>query len=148
MRSRVLLGVLAALSAGAILGLGGFTLIYGKGYSYLLDDPKACINCHIMRDNFNTWTVSTHRNVTCNECHVPKAFPARYLSKASNGWFHSYAFTFEDVQVIRIKPHNERVLAANCASCHAPMVVNLKTHGMPALGKPCFECHKGVGHGF
>ena len=147
MRSWGLVGLAVALAAALVVGLGAYTFIYGKGYSYLLDDPKACVNCHIMRDNFDTWTVATHRTVTCNQCHVPEAFPSKYASKARSGWFHSYAFTFKDVQTIRITPYNRRVLQGNCESCHERMLLSVQPHGTPPV-KFCFECHRGVGHGF
>jgi cytochrome c nitrite reductase small subunit len=127
-------------------GLGAFTFIYGKGYSYLLDDPRACVNCHVMRDNFDTWSVATHRTVTCNQCHVPHSLPAKYASKIRNGWVHSYAFTFEDVQTIRIAAHNQRVLHANCQRCHERILLAVQPHGAQPV-KFCFECHRGVGHG-
>lgn len=147
MRLRRLIPSLLAVVAGLVLGLGGFTFIYGKGYSYLLDDPRACVNCHVMRDNFDAWSVATHRTVTCNQCHVPEGFPAKYISKAVNGWRHSYAFTFRDVQLVRIRPVNQRVLEANCLSCHRPMVAEVQPPRMQPV-KFCFDCHKGVGHGF
>ncbi|MDR7522645.1 MAG: cytochrome c nitrite reductase small subunit [Armatimonadota bacterium] len=147
MRPWSLLGLALTALAGLVVGLGAYTFVYGKGYSYLLDDPAACANCHIMRDNYDAWTVATHRTVTCNECHVPGAAPARYLSKARNGFFHSYAFTFEDVQVIRIRTGNQRVLQANCQGCHEGVVMHVQPPGAEPV-KFCFDCHRGVGHGF
>jgi hypothetical protein len=44
--SRVVAGVLV----GSVLGLGTSAFLYAKGYSYLLNDPAACANCH-------AWTV-------------------------------------------------------------------------------------------
>ena len=42
-----------AVLAGLAIGLGGYTFVYAKGYSYLLNDPDACANCHIMRDQLD-----------------------------------------------------------------------------------------------
>lgn len=147
MRSWSLVGLGLALLGGLVAGLGAYTFVYGKGYSYLLDDPGACVNCHIMRDNFDAWTVATHRVVTCNQCHVPKGVAAEYLSEARNGMLHSYAFTFKDVQVIRIRQANQRVLQVNCEACHARMIADIQPHGAQQV-KLCFDCHRGVGHGF
>ncbi|MDQ7858530.1 MAG: cytochrome c nitrite reductase small subunit [Armatimonadota bacterium] len=147
MRRRGSLGLVAALVAGAVAGLGAYTFVYGRGYSYLLDDPAACVNCHVMRDNFDAWAAAPHRTVTCNECHVPKAVVPKYASKLRNGWFHSYAFTFEDVQVIRIKPANQQIVQANCESCHARMIIHVQPPGA-ARARWCFDCHRGVAHGF
>ena len=144
MATRGLLGLGLAAITGIVVGLGGFTFLYGRGYSYLLDDPRACVNCHIMRDQFDTWTVSTHRTVTCNQCHVPGAFPAKYLSKAANGFLHSYAFTFRDVQGIRIRSSNQHTLESNCQECHARLVAEIRPHGVRGT-KFCFECHRAAG---
>jgi cytochrome c nitrite reductase small subunit len=62
---------LTAILLGAFVGLGIYTAYYSKAYSYLLDDPKACMNCHVMKDAYDGWRVSSHRSVTCNECHTP-----------------------------------------------------------------------------
>ena len=35
-----------AVLAGVAAGVGGFTFVYARGYSYLTNDPKACVNCH------------------------------------------------------------------------------------------------------
>lgn len=146
MRSLGYLGLAVVLAVGGVLGLGAYTFIYGKGYSYLIDDPKVCLNCHVMRDNFDTWTVATHRTVSCNQCHVPHSFLGKYVSELRNGWNHSYAFTFKDVQTIRITRYNQRALQGNCEGCHERMIVNIQPHGAERV-KFCFECHRGVGHG-
>jgi cytochrome c nitrite reductase small subunit len=39
---------LLAAPLGVALGLGGYTLVYAEGLSYLSDDPEACANCHII----------------------------------------------------------------------------------------------------
>ena len=73
---------------GAFAGGGGFTFYYAKGYSYLSNDPVACVNCHIMREQFDSWMGSSHRNVAvCNDCHIPHTFPPKYLVKADNGFW-------------------------------------------------------------
>ncbi len=147
MRLRTSLGLTLALTVGLVLGLGAFTFIYGKGFSYFVDDPAACVNCHVMRDNYDSWAAASHRGVSCNGCHVPSGTAAKYLSKARNGWLHSYAFTFRDVQVLRIRQPNQRVVDANCRSCHARLVSDVFPAGVRA-GRYCFDCHKGAGHGF
>lgn len=50
-----LLILFLSLIFGSITGVGTFTFVYGKGWSYLTDDPKACMNCHIMTDQYNGW---------------------------------------------------------------------------------------------
>lgn len=129
------------------MGAGFFTFFYAKGFSYLSNDPKACVNCHVMNDQYNAWQKSSHHKAaTCNDCHVPHGFPAKYIGKARNGWNHSRAFTMQDFpEPIRITENNLNVLQHNCISCHQTMVSDIAGHGKSAE-KRCTECHRSVGH--
>ena len=135
-----------AITLGLVVGLGAFTFVYGKGYAYLIDDPRSCTNCHVMRDNFDLWAVASHRTVTCNECHTPHGV-RKYAAELRNGVMHSAVFTFRDVATIRIKRYNQEILQANCEDCHRLMVGVIQPAGAPR-GSYCFTCHPGVGHGF
>ena len=143
---------------GIALGLGLYTVRYAEALSYLSDDPSACVNCHIMREQYEGWLKGPHAAVaTCNDCHVPHDFFGKYLSKGLNGYHHSRAFTFQDFpEPIRIKPGNSEVLEANCIRCHAIAVGEITAHG--TLGVPsdpvqqtdlfgCVRCHQSSGHG-
>ncbi|MCE9612727.1 MAG: cytochrome c nitrite reductase small subunit [Lentisphaerae bacterium] len=140
---------LAAL-LGVCGGLGGYTFWYAQGASYLSNDPRACVNCHIMRDQFDGWQKSSHHAAaTCNDCHVPHQFFRKYLAKGSNGYHHSKAFTFQSYpDTIRIKPHNAAVLQENCLRCHGELVSDIVGHGRGgAAALSCARCHADVGHG-
>jgi cytochrome c nitrite reductase small subunit len=140
------LSIVLALALGVPIGLGAFTFGYARGYSYLLDDPKACVNCHVMRDNYNAWSVSSHRSVTCNGCHTPHDLVGKYYVKAEHGVAHSWAFTFTDPQVIRIKQGSLEVVERNCIECHQATVATTFA-GMSGHGEGrCNVCHRGVGH--
>jgi cytochrome c nitrite reductase small subunit len=79
---------------GCLLGIGGYTFVYAKGYSYLTNDPEACANCHVMREQFDGWTRSSHHGVAvCNDCHTPPGAVPKYVTKARNGFWHSFYFT-------------------------------------------------------
>ena len=142
------LQVLPSIAIGLAIGLGGYTFVYAKGASYLTNDPAACANCHIMGDHYDAWNKSSHRSVaTCNDCHTPKNVVGKYASKASNGFWHSFAFTtgnFPDP--LRIKPHNLAIAENSCRKCHAPLVdsIDKSPHGQGSLS--CTHCHSGVGH--
>ena len=85
-----------AILVGALVGVGSATFDYASGLSYLSNDPEACVNCHIMNDQFDSWRKGPHHAAaTCNDCHVPPHFPEKYLAKARNGWHHSVGFTFQ-----------------------------------------------------
>src|SRR5262249_17526428 len=75
-------------AVGIVLGTGSYTVRYAEGLSYLSNDPKACVNCHVMRDAHDGWQKAGHHSVaTCNDCHVPHDFIAKYLVKAENGFW-------------------------------------------------------------
>lgn len=125
-----------------LIGVGGYTLYYSKGYSYIYDDPKACMNCHVMEDMYLAWETSSHRDVTCNECHVPHGFIRQYTAKAADGLYHSAVFTFAEPQVIRLREGREQRISENCIRCHESMVAFINRGD----GLQCTDCHVGVGH--
>jgi cytochrome c nitrite reductase small subunit len=143
------LTLLLAVTAGALVGIGIFTFGYGEGHAYLSDDPDACTNCHIMQRQYDSWLQSSHRaRATCNDCHLPDGFVARWTAKADNGFFHSWAFTFQDFhEPIQIKQRNVRILQRNCVSCHQAMVTHLLAETVTGEAISCFTCHHSVGHG-
>ncbi len=135
---------------GVFLGLSAFTFRYAEGLSYFSEDPRACVNCHIMRPQYDSWQKSSHHNVAgCVECHLPKNFPDKYISKAENGYHHSKGFTLQDFhEPILMTSKNRKILQQNCLRCHGDLVHDLA----PAPKNPdqalsCVHCHKGVGHG-
>jgi cytochrome c nitrite reductase small subunit len=131
---------------GILSGLSLFTFNYAQGASYLSDDPNACVNCHVMREQFDGWNRGSHQAAAvCNDCHTPHSFPEKWLVKGINGWNHSWAFTTGNFpNTIRIRPFNARVAEANCIACHETMASNV--HG-PGETLACIACHGNVGHG-
>ena len=66
--------LLLAVLVGVPVGVGAFTFVYAKGFSYLSTDPRACVNCHVMNEQYDAWLKSGHRHAaTCVECHLPHA---------------------------------------------------------------------------
>ena len=145
--SRRLLPALTGVAVGALAGLAAFTFVYTRGYSYLLDDPAACANCHVMNAQFEGWLKGSHREVaTCNDCHTPHGFVAKYATKALNGWNHSLAFTTGRFpEPIRATSRNRRIAQEACAKCHGPEIESM---GIAAHGEAlaCVRCHGSVGH--
>lgn len=139
-----------AVSLGLFAGVGAYTFYYGQGHSYLSNDPKACVNCHIMREQYDGWQKGPHHAVaTCNDCHTPTGFFAKYLAKAENGFWHSKGFTLQDFhEPILIKPRNSAILQAKCVSCHQDLVGPLHPRaGDRQQMLDCVKCHREVGHG-
>ena len=148
--TRLLLGVALAGVVGLFAGLGSHTFLYAQGLSYFSNDPRACMNCHVMREHFDGWQKSPHHAVaTCNDCHTPHSFIPKYLSKAENGFWHSKGFTLQDFhEPIMIRQKNIAVLQENCVACHQQIVDGINTHpGDPQKMLDCLHCHREVGHG-
>jgi cytochrome c nitrite reductase small subunit len=147
--------------AGALAGLGSFTFAYAEGLAYLSDNPKACVNCHIMNDEYDAWRKGPHHaEATCHDCHVPRAFVPKYVAEARNGYNHSMGFTFQPAspdrpgawnmfhEPIRIKDKNSQILQDNCLRCHGDLVAEVvrgSTWADNAIR--CVHCHASVGHG-
>lgn len=142
--------IILAVLVGATLGVGLFTFGYAEGLSYFSTDPKACVNCHIMRDEYDSWTKASHHAVAkCIDCHLPHDVIPKYIAKAENGWNHSKGFTLQDFhEPIMIKPRNSYILQENCLACHQDMVHQMvagSTTDQNAV--TCVHCHMSVGHG-
>jgi len=133
---------------GVAAGLGLLTVRVSEMPSYLSDDARTCINCHVMVPQYATWQRSSHRSVaTCNDCHVPHDSTLRkYAFKAKDGLRHAAIFTLRaEPQVIRAHPASRQVIDENCQRCHGSFVDNVP--GLRAGGRRCSDCHRGTPHG-
>ena len=138
------------------LGIFIYSIYVSNAVSYLSDDPKTCVNCHVMRSEFATWQHSSHREVaTCNDCHVPhNNVLNKYYFKAKDGLRHATMFTLRmEPQVIKMHEAGKAVVQKNCQNCHQKIneevgLLNItledKHHGK---GKLCWDCHREVPHG-
>ena len=142
--------LLAAAFVGVLIGIGAYTFVYAKGYSYLTNDPQACANCHVMQDHFDAWTRASHRSVAvCNDCHTPPGLAPKYWTKAQNGFWHSFYFTtgrYPDP--LRITPRNHQVTEQACRKCHSELTLAIDpSHADTGRGGlTCTSCHNDVGH--
>lgn len=130
------------IGLGVSLGLGLVLARMSRMTSYLSDDAKTCINCHVMNDAYMSWKHSSHRNVaTCSDCHVPhNNIFAQYAFKACDGFRHSYVFTMRnEPQVLKLSEGAIPVVQNNCIRCHKEMVemTSLTTSGE----RLCWDCH-------
>lgn len=133
---------------GVGIGVGSYTFIYAKGGSYLTNDPAACANCHIMNEHYTAWIKSSHRSVAvCNDCHTPDGFLGKYMTKASNGFWHSFAFTTGRFhEPLQIKEHNREIAEQACRKCHQDIVIAIEGPHREIGELSCLPCHQSVGH--
>jgi cytochrome c nitrite reductase small subunit len=147
-RSRLLLLFACLLAIPA--GIGAFTFVYAKGFSYLSANPRACVNCHVMTEQYDAWLKSGHRHVaTCVECHLPHRGLAKWVAKADHGFRHSTAFTLQNFkEPIEITSRDGRLVQANCVRCHGDFVhAVFRSPGPASQEIDCLHCHARAGHG-
>ena len=150
MNSRLAQGLVLGIALGLVVGIGAYTFVYARGYSYMTDNADACVNCHIMQDQYNGWLKSSHRSVAvCNDCHTPPGLVGKYATKAENGFWHSYYFTtgwFEDN--IQITPRGRAVTEKACRKCHQEVVEAIEGPHSELIDSQtsCIRCHSSVGH--
>lgn len=142
--------VVLAVLLGLLLGVGGYTLLYAEGLSYMSDDPKVCVNCHIMQPQYDSWQKASHHAVAvCVDCHLPHGFFGKYFAKGENGYHHSVAFTLQNFhEPIMIKEKSSRILEGNCLHCHGSLVHEQIVRASNESDEVrCVHCHRSVGHG-
>jgi len=130
--------------------IGAFTFVYAKGFSYLSADPRACVNCHVMNEQYNAWLKSGHRHAaTCVECHLPAAGLSKWAAKADHGFRHSAAFTLQNFkEPIEITRRDRGLVQANCVRCHRDFVhAAFMSPGPAGQELDCLHCHARAGHG-
>jgi len=139
-----------------LIGLFAFLFHTSKASSYLSDNPKTCVNCHIMSPQYSTWQHSSHRErAHCNDCHVPhNNIFNKYLFKAKDGMRHASMFTLRmEPQVIFIKDAGKEVVQKNCIRCHKNLITDDKLLARTdiidhaRMDRKCWDCHREVPHG-
>ena len=156
MKTDKLMKYIAIGSVIVVIGLFAYVGNASNMVSYLSEDPRVCINCHVMNPQYATWQHSSHRETaTCVDCHLPReSFVDKMVAKSRDGFNHSVAMT------LRTYPHNIRIsdnaaqrIQANCISCHrglvSQMVAMTKVHGEgeAQVDRHCWDCHRTTPHG-
>ena len=146
-----------------VLALGGAAAIP------LTNQPTFCASCHTIRPSYDSWIRSSHKDVTCVDCHVRPGISGFIQDKVLAG-IEDVAITFFGTPT---EPHNleSHVSSSVCISCHrailrvtevsmrdlpAPvkdvgLIMNHREH-MEAFekrgkGEGCTTCHGRVVHG-
>lgn len=142
------LPLLLGIPVGLLLGVGIFTFGYARGGSYMTDNPDACANCHVMREQHDAWRKASHHGVAvCNDCHTPPGLVPKYFTKALNGFNHSLAFTTGHYpDEIQITSRNFAVAEASCLKCHADITEGIGAGRHAGQEPDCIKCHRNVGH--
>lgn len=138
-----------AVALGGVIGLGVYTFVFAKGYSYFGRDPQNCVNCHVMNKEYNAWKAGSHHDVaTCDDCHLPDDnIVHKYWGQAEDGFLHGLKFsTGWYPENIKIRDVNMRVTEAACLRCHQQMVWPINSTRTHDTQVSCVHCHSEVGH--
>lgn len=137
---------------GILVGLMVFTFGYAGGAAYFGHDPGACLQCHSMKENYDSWTRGPHGHAaTCQDCHSPHDDAVAWLiSEADNGFWHSLKFTTGAYpENIKIRDVNRKIAEESCLHCHAGLTDDIRMTRAEASHDDqidCLQCHANVGH--
>ena len=130
------------IALGGVIGLCGVLLRASNAVSYLSDDSKTCLNCHVMRNAYATWFRGSHgKRAVCNDCHVPHAnVVGKYAFKALDGLRHAAVFTARwEPQTLSLNEGAVPVVQGNCLRCHANQFFMVRL--AESSERPCWDCH-------
>lgn len=101
-----------------------------------------CMSCHSMEAEYEAWMHSAHSRKMCIDCHLPNENTAiHYLWKSIDGLKDLIVFYSGQVpDRIKISPHGEKVLQANCIRCHGTTVMLID------IRRKCWNCHRRMIH--
>ncbi len=135
---------------GICCGLGLLLAHVSRATSYLSNDSKTCINCHVMTDAYLSWQHSSHANhAVCNDCHVPHtSLPREYAFKAHDGLRHAGIFTLRlEPQSIKLSEGAIPVVQENCLRCHEQRLAEVSACRYQSGDFRCWDCHREIPHG-
>ena len=129
--------VLGAVLAVVVLAVMAGSMAYA-------DKPQFCGSCHSTQEVYATFNESTHRGITCGDCHLPQQnIVVKMTAKASNGMRHTYHETLRDYpEPILVSGSAKQVVNDNCLRCHSGSTAN--TH--LSAGGDCTSCHRDLVH--
>lgn len=144
------------------------TLAIGGAAVPLTNHPKFCASCHNIRPSYETWVESSHKEVTCVDCHVRPSVEGFLNDKVRAGLKDVAIYllgTPTDAHNLEAKVHSEV-----CISCHHAIlrVSEVAVRDLPppvkevglimshrkhmeafakrGLGEGCTTCHSRVVH--
>jgi len=105
----------------AVLGVLTLGLLTGGAYAWdYSNSSKFCgTTCHTMPPENATYKLSPHANVTCEECHVGRAFIGDELFRKSQAIKETYDYTF-NLYTFPIRAQALRPARETCETCHQP----------------------------
>ncbi len=151
------------LAALVVLALGGAAAIP------ITNQPTFCASCHTIKPSYDSWNLSSHKEVTCVDCHVRPGVSGFIQDKVYAG-IEDVAITFFGTPT---EPQNlqSHVYSSVCLGCHRAIlrVTEVSSRDLPSpvkevglimdhrehmeafdkrgQGEGCTTCHSRVVHG-
>ena len=132
------------LASGIIAGIV-ICLFIAIGYN-LSSTTRFCAACHSMQSVAATWQVSTHKQFTCIECHLPdNHIISRVSYKAAVGIRDLVDETLGTYAVpVTISKSSAGIVNQNCLRCHFSVMEKTALSGRASN---CINCHRFLVHG-
>ena len=79
---RTIVVLLAMLTGRSLVWRGGLpSFTTRRGSATFRPTPERCKNCHVMNDQYASWSRGHHVAAGCADCHLPHEFIPKYLAK-------------------------------------------------------------------
>ncbi len=137
------LGILVLLAMG--------TVSAGMDVYHRTEQPQFCGGCHEMGQNFDTWNVSRHKDITCADCHAQPGLLGWVKAKTAGLKQLRVHFTATNISGIRIESNQRTIISDNCSRCHAGLARLGERLGLGVShrqhlekGLACITCHTGA----
>lgn len=117
----------------------------------MTNKAEFCISCHEMQGMYDSWKVSEHKEVNCEECHIKPGlvnFGIRKVKSLQEVYFHF----FSKVDPAELKGRGE-VADVNCLQCHKEWKETVPFHNVNFPHQKhldqelaCTKCHARLVH--
>jgi nitrate/TMAO reductase-like tetraheme cytochrome c subunit len=115
----------------------------------LSTQPRFCSSCHLMRNDYNAWRDSTHKEADCWSCHRQSNLLGLVTSQ-----FSLFRMITSNITQLYEKPVVAQVSDSACLDCHKKIKKKITvrngikvSHKELSPEKRCTECHNTVAHG-
>jgi cytochrome c nitrite reductase small subunit len=143
-RSGLLKWAGGALAAVFLLFVVAFVALKVPPISGAANDPGVCGRCHVMDPTIQSFGVSAHRDLNCNDCHTAHGFFTGPLTKMGLGAKHVIFFVAGiNPQHLRASEITRGLAKENCLRCHETLMRQIAD----ASDRPCSDCHRFTPHG-
>jgi cytochrome c nitrite reductase small subunit len=129
----------------AVLGFAvAFVALKIPPISDAANDPALCGRCHVMDPTVQSFAISAHRDVNCNDCHTAHGFLLGPISKMGLGAKHVIFFGAGlQPAHLRASEITRGLAKENCLRCHDTLMREIENPG----DRPCSDCHRFTPHG-